>query len=86
MLFKCDDKIAMTPFPFVWIVNPIQVHLKFMIDNPKQNSLFILDWQYNPNQITIETALKIMLNDFFFDFNIPKGKLSYPPTTFVIKH
>jgi hypothetical protein len=37
---------------FLWIVNPIQIQHKHMIENP--NPLFKMDLQSNPNPITIQ--------------------------------
>ena len=44
--------------PIFWIVNPIQIHLKNMIENPNPNPLFKMDLQSNPNPITIQQHLE----------------------------
>ncbi len=41
---------------FFRIVNPIQIQYKYVIDNP--NPLFKMDWQSNPNPITIQHLLE----------------------------
>ncbi len=38
------------------LLNPIQIHHKYVIDNP--NPIFKLDWQFNPNPITIQPFLE----------------------------
>ncbi len=43
---------------FFWIVNPIQIHHKYMIDIPNPNPIIKMDWQSNPNPITIQLVLK----------------------------
>jgi len=44
--------------PLFWIVNPIQIYHKYMIDNPNPNPIFKIDWQSNPNPITIQLFLE----------------------------
>ncbi len=42
--------------PIFLINNPIQIHHKYVIDNP--NPIFKMDWQSNPNPISIQLFLK----------------------------
>jgi len=41
-----------------WIVNPIQIHHKYVIDNPNPNPIFKMDWQSNPDPFTIQQYLE----------------------------
>jgi hypothetical protein len=40
------------------LLKPIQINHKYMIDDPNPNSNFKLDWQSNPNPITIQLFLE----------------------------
>ncbi len=53
-----------------------------MIGN--QNPFLTMNWQSNNNLTSIESERYRMI--FCWNFNNPKGHLSYPPTTLVIKH
>ena len=43
---------------FFWIVNPIQIHDKYVIDNQNPNQLSITDWQSNPDPIAIQPLVE----------------------------
>ncbi len=59
-------------FLFFWIVNPIQIYYKYMIDNPNPNSLLKTNRQSNPNIISHPTAIlnpKCNLNFWIVNHN-----------------
>jgi len=72
---------------FFWIVNPIKIHHKYVIDNPNPNPILKLDWQSNPNRITIQPFLEKdigqqILKVLWWNHGIPRS--SYLLTTLLI--
>ncbi len=65
---------------FFRIVNPIQIHHKYVIDNPNPNPLFKMDWQSNPipMQHFLEKFQRKKNIERFFEGKICNSQGRYP--------